>query len=272
MKNIIITGGTGGIGGYIVKKLQQKYHITVLGRNQSQYNSLKLSNKNVKFYALDISSESQIKLFFSKYRKNFSTLNGLINAAAVQPPIGNFIDNSSVAWSENLKINLFGSLNMIRYAIPLLKNNNHNKIINFSGGGATSARPGFSAYAVSKTGIVKMTEILASELKKYLIDINVVAPGAVNTRMLKEILDSREKITELEYDYALDREKTGGDPPNKIYELCEFLLSIKSNGISGKFISAVWDPWIKKSFQEKLKKDENFATLRRIDGYNYSKV
>ena len=75
-----------------------------------------------------------------------------------------------------------------------------------------------------------------------------------------------------EYDYALDREKTGGDPPNKIYELCEFLLSIKSNGISGKFISAVWDPWIKKSFQEKLKKDENFATLRRIDGYNYSKV
>ncbi len=57
----------------------------------------------------------------------------------------------------------------------------------------------------------------------------------------------------------------GGAPPEKAANLTVFLLSSESDGITGKFISAPWDPWENKEFQNRLKSDKDFATLRRID-------
>ena len=117
-----------------------------------------------------------------------------------------------------------------------------------------------------------MTEILASELKEDAIDVNAVAPGAVNTDMLDEILNAKDDVTVDEYKSALNRKKNGGESPSQITKLCQFLLSPSSNGISGKLLSASWDPWGSEIFQKKLKNEKDFAMLRRIDDRNFYKL
>lgn len=160
---------------------------------------------------------------------------------------------------------------MIRGAIPLFKKAGKGKIINFSGGGATSSRSNFSAYAVSKTAVVRLTEILAEEFSRYNIDVNAVAPGAINTGMLDEIIEACAKAGE-EYKRALERSREGGDPVEKVVELCRFLISPESDGISGKLISAIWDDYKSETFLERLRRDPDFCTLRRIDAINYDRI
>ena len=270
MKNIIITGGSGGIGGVLTKHfLNRIYSVTVIGKNKKRFENLKIESSNVQFYSLDISCLNDVQSFFNWFSSSNASLYALINVAGVQPPIGEFASNNDQEWENNLKINIFGTANMIKGAISLLKIGKHNKIINFSGGGATSSRPNFSAYAVSKIAIIKLTEILANELDKYSIDINAVAPGAINTEMLNEIIDAGSDYAGVEYTEAIKRHKEGGESPDKIVELCDFLLSEKSNRITGKLISAIWDDFNGEEFISRLKSDKDFCTLRRIDSLNF---
>ena len=273
MNDIIITGGAGGIGAKLTKHLIRKnYSITVIGRNKSRFENLSINSSNVQFYTIDISSTKDVELFYKWYSDLNNSIFALINAAGVQPPIGEFKNNNNQEWENNLNTNICGTANMIKGAIPLLKIGKHNKIINFSGGGATSSRPNFSAYAVSKIAIVKLTEIIAHELNKYSIDVNAVAPGAINTDMLKEIIEAGSDCAGVEYNDAIKRQKKGGESPDKIIELCDFLLSERSNGISGKLISAIWDDYKNEKFIKRLKNDSDFCTLRRIDSTNFDKT
>ena len=172
MKNLIISGGTGGIGSILTKSLLGENHnITIIGRNEKKFNASFFKDTNVNFFSLDISSFKEVEEFFKFYVDSNNSLFALINLAGVQLPIGNFLNNDYLEWRENLKTNIIGTANMIRCALPLLQKGKFNKIINFSGGGATSPRPNFSAYAISKISIVKLTEILAYELKDKCIDI-----------------------------------------------------------------------------------------------------
>ena len=273
MNDIIITGGAGGIGAKLTKHLIRKnYSITVIGRNKSRFENLSINSSNVQFYTIDISSTKDVELFYKWYSDLNNSIFALINAAGVQPPIGEYGNNNHQEWENNLNTNIFGTANMIKGAISLLKIGKHNKIINFSGGGATSFRPNFSAYAVSKIAIVKLTEIIAHELNKYSIDVNAVAPGAINTDMLKEIIEAGSDCAGVEYNDAIKRQKKGGESPDKIIELCDFLLSERSNGISGKLISAIWDDYKNEKFIKRLKNDSDFCTLRRIDSTNFDKT
>ena len=68
------------------------------------------------------------------------------------------------------------------------------------------------------------------------------------------------------------KQKTGGDSPDKIVELCDFLLSKKSNGITGKLISAIWDNFNREEFVSRLKSDKDFCTLRRIDSLIFDRL
>jgi NAD(P)-dependent dehydrogenase (short-subunit alcohol dehydrogenase family) len=144
------------------------------------------------------------------------------------------------------------------------------KIINLSGGGSTSPRPNFSAYAVAKTGIVRFTENLAEEVKEFNIDVNAIAPGAINTKMLEDVLHA-ENLAGIEYDEAVKRKKTGGNNPELAADLICFLASGLSDGITGKLISAPWDPWKENSYQNELRNNKDVAVLRRIDNKNFYK-
>ena len=80
---------------------------------------------------------------------------------------------------------------MIKKILPHFKKNNSGKIIQFSGGGASSTFPFFSPYSISKTAIVRFVENLSKEIEGSNIAINAIAPGPVNTRMLDEVFGLR---------------------------------------------------------------------------------
>jgi NAD(P)-dependent dehydrogenase (short-subunit alcohol dehydrogenase family) len=225
----------------------------------------------LEFRVADISSTKEVNTLYKVFRESGLTLHALINVAGVQPPIGAFEQLDPDDWDRNLSINLSGTVNMIRGALPFFKSAEGGKIINFSGGGATSSRPNFSAYAVSKTAVVRLTEILAEELREYNIDVNAVAPGAINTGMLDEIIEAGARAGD-EHERARKRKSEGGDPIERIVDLCRFLISSESNGITGKLLSAIWDDYKSTAFLKRLKEDPDFCTLRRIDAINFDHI
>ena len=108
-------------------------------------------------------------------------------------------------------------------------------------------------------------ETIAEELRDFNIDVNMVAPGALNTRLLDEVLVAGpEKVGKDFYNNSIKQKEQGGSPPEQGAALCVYLASEQSNGITGKLISAVWDPW--ETLHEKIAELENsdIYTLRRI--------
>ena len=103
---------------------------------------------------------------------------------------GSIETNDWSEWVKTIEINLFGSILMTRELIPIFKKQRYGKIIQLSGGGATNPMPNISAYAVSKAAVIRFMETIAEELKGFNIDVNAIAPGALNTRMLDEIMEA----------------------------------------------------------------------------------
>ena len=113
-----------------------------------------------------------------------------MNNAGVYGPKGLVEEVDWDEWEHAVRVNLFGSVLCSRAVLPHFRANGYGKIIQLSGGGATSPLPRLSAYAASKAAVVRFAETLAEELHDTGIDVNAVAPGALNTRLLEEILEA----------------------------------------------------------------------------------
>jgi NAD(P)-dependent dehydrogenase (short-subunit alcohol dehydrogenase family) len=189
----------------------------------------------------------------------------LVNNAGVYGPKGESDTVSFADWARAIEINLYGMFLPSQHGIRQMKKIGRGKIINLSGGGATSPLPRISAYAASKAAVVRLTETLAEEFRGFSIDVNAVAPGALNTRLLEEVLNAgAEAVGNEFYEKALQQRGSGGVPLEKGARLCLYLASPESDGITGKLISAQWDPWENlHAFREKLDKSDVY-TLRRI--------
>jgi 3-oxoacyl-[acyl-carrier protein] reductase len=154
---------------------------------------------------------------------------------------------------------------MTRAILPQFRSRKYGKIINLSGGGATAPLPRFSAYAASKAAIVRLTETLACELKEDGIDVNAIAPGALNTRLLDEVLAAGpEKVGQDFYERSLKQRDQGGASLARGAALATYLASADSDGITGRLLSAVWDDWAHLGdWREELERSDIY-TLRRI--------
>jgi 3-oxoacyl-[acyl-carrier protein] reductase len=147
------------------------------------------------------------------------------------------------------------------------------KIINLSGGGSGGPpTPTISAYVTSKVAVVRFAEVIAEEVKEHNIQVNSIAPGAVNTRLLDQVLAAADKLDKKFLERSIKQRETGGTPPEKAAQLALFLASDDSNGLTGRLISAVWDDY--QNFSKKL--DEinrtQIYTLRRIDNDTYKEA
>ena len=170
----------------------------------------------------------------------WTEVDAVICAAAIQGEIGPAMSVDPERWSATVRTNLDGTYFLIRALwAQLASESRRAKVICFSGGGATKARPNFSAYAASKTAVVRLVETLAVECAG--LDINAIAPGAINTRMTEQTALSAGAGPEAE---AAQRQLTaGGQPIEKVFELVKWLLSAESDGITGRLLSAQWDDW-----------------------------
>ncbi len=273
--NVIVTGGTEGFGKKIIENLIEKgANISFCARNISNvkeahkyFEKLKKNNQKILSMNVDVSKKDEVEDFIKYTKSELSTIDVLINNAGIYGPIGPIENNNWDEWIEAINTNLIGSILTMRSLIQTFKKQKKGKIIQISGGGATNPMPNFSSYAVSKTGIVRFVETLSCEMKKFNIYVNAVAPGALNTKMLDKVLESDQKKVGKEfYDKSIVQKENGGAGFQKGIDLINFLVSDKSNGITGKLISAQWDNY--KTWLSNLDdiSDSDVYTLKRIVG------
>jgi NAD(P)-dependent dehydrogenase (short-subunit alcohol dehydrogenase family) len=187
--NIIVNGGTRGIGRETVINLAQNINnqIIVTGRNKQSLDELSAANKNVITYPLDISMiEKEGRKFIEKVAEHFKTTDILLNFA------GFLVAKDFMEISDNearmiMETNFFGPASLIRFIKPLMHSGSHIVNISSMGGfqGSTKYK-GLSYYSASKAAIACLTECLANEFIPYRISVNCLALGAVQTEMLNE--------------------------------------------------------------------------------------
>ena len=254
---IVLTGSSSGIGQFLAESLEKRGHeICRLARSpQAGFG-----------FQCDVSDWNAVQRCAEKVAAKWTALDALICCAGIQDPIGPAMKIDPLAWRKNLAVNLDGTFFAIRALYLLLKKSSSRaKVICFSGGGSTSPRPNFAAYGVAKTGVVRLVEMLASEWVGNPPDINAIAPGAIFTKMTEEVLARGEKLAgQKEFESAAKLSHDNDARLAKVLGLVETLLSPRSDGISGKLISAPWDPWQNLSvLREELMKSDIY-TLRRI--------
>ena len=213
----------------------------------------------------DVSKREDCESWINTAVRELPEFSILVNNAAIHGAKGTLDEADWDQWVRTIEINLLGPMYLTRLAIGHFKSHRRGKVINLSGGGATSPLPRVSAYAASKAALVRMTETLAVELKDWNIQVNAIAPGAMNTRMLDEVLEAGpQKIGRELYERSLKQREQGGAPPDKAAELAVFLASDASEGITGRLISAVWDDWRKLPEMREMLASSDIYTLRRI--------
>jgi len=271
---VLVTGGSRGIGRAVAEKfLEEGAAVVIAARTAAQVRSsvAELGRAGrVQGIAGDVSREGDVRKIVREAERITGTLDVLVNAAGVQPPLGPFAQVDLKSWKKNIEINLMGTALCCRAALPGMLARGRGKIINFSGGGANSSRPNFSAYAAAKAAVVRFTEVLADEVRGHGIQVYAVSPGVVRTRMIEEILAAPADRVGSELEALRARERTGYDSARAAAELVSFLASPAAGNLSGKSISAVWDPW-REWAKGTAAPDGELYVLRRIDGRNFFK-
>ncbi len=226
-KRAIVTGASRGLGAAIAKAFEEA-GANVYAPTKSSF---------------DLSESPSIYRLW--LRKGAEPVDILVNNAAIIGPVGPSDEQCTAAWRECLEVNLISPMRLCALAVANMRESGRQgSIINISGGGATSPRPNYSAYATAKCGLVRFSETLAMEVEQYGIRVNCVAPGLLNTAM-----GSPE-----------------GDPPERAAQLVTWLASDDSRPVTGRLISAKWDPWDIPGFaagmgdqEYRLRRTERFA-------------
>jgi len=213
---------------------------------------------------VDVSDRDDVQTMAAQALEEFGKIDILVNNAGTYGPIGPLVDNDPEEWVRTIGVNLFGAFFCSRAVLPHMIHERRGKIVNLSGGGATSPLPNFSAYAASKTAIVRLTENLAEEVKKWNIQVNAIAPGGVNTKLTEEVLAAGAAAGEEMLERTHTQKKSGGVPPERPAALAVFLASEESGSLTGRLVSAVWDDWESMSDRIDQIMSSDLYTLRRV--------
>jgi len=269
--NAIITGGSQGLGKVIAEHyLAEGANVVVCARSDKELSATRaelsgqFAARKVLTRICDVSHEAQVNGLVDFALRELGSVQALVLNAGVYGPMGPTESVDLAAWRQAMDINLYGVLLPCRAVIPHFKKAGRGKIVVLSGGGATNPLPNISAYAASKAAVVRLMETLAEELKAFHVDVNAIAPGALATRLVDEVLAAGpEKVGAAFYEKNKQWKENGATPPELGARLAVYLASGESDGISGKLISAQWDPW-EKLHEFKADLNSDIYALRRI--------
>ncbi len=271
-KRTIVTGANRGLGEAIARRFYAEGSSVLLCARDAELlgevaGSLSGGEKSgsVLHITADISIPEEAERVLTMAERAWGGVDVLVNNAGVYGPLGRFHENDWKEWKRSIEINLLGSAYMTKLVLPFFIRQNGGRIIQLSGGGATGPLPNISSYAASKAAVVRFVETIAGEYLENNIFINAIAPGALNTRLLDQVLEAGSQcVGESFYGKALRQRETGGASLETAAALAVFLASDASHGISGRLISAQWDPWERlEDLCDALAKTDVY-TIRRI--------
>lgn len=196
-KVFVVTGGASGLGAATATHLVGLgAKVILVDMNQALGQEVQQHlGDNAEFVPLDVTDETQVQQFFEHVEKGYTQLNGLVNCAGIGPSakvLGRDGIHSLALFQKVLDINVVGSFNMLRYTAQLMAKyalnvgeEERGVIVNTASVAAFDGQIGQSAYAASKGAIVSMTLPLARELAREAIRVMTIAPGIMETPMLK---------------------------------------------------------------------------------------
>ena len=272
-KVALVTGASQGLGFNIAQRfIAEGASVVICARSSADLEHAEAElganlSKDQQLLALscDVSSTVEVDRMFQQLVDRFGTLDVVVSNAGIYGPLGPIDEVDWDEWLQAIAINLSGAAYVLRKSVIIMKPQGFGKIIQLSGGGATQPHPFANSYAASKAAIVRLAETIAEELKGMGIEINSIAPGALNTRLFEQILEAGpELVGRSFYDRTLKQKETGGAGFDDAVDLAVFLASSASDGISGKLISAVWDKWVEFPGQVDALASSDVFTLRRI--------
>jgi NAD(P)-dependent dehydrogenase (short-subunit alcohol dehydrogenase family) len=272
-KRALITGGSQGFGLAVARAFIAEgasvmlcaRGADLLYRAQEELAGMTGQNSRVLATPADVAAPDEVRHLVDSTLGQLGGLDILVCNAGVYGPKGPLQDVDWSEWSAAIGVNLMGVALACRAVLPHFLQRRSGKILVLSGGGATKPLPSLSAYAASKAAVVRLAETLAEEVREAGIDVNAIAPGAMNTRLLDEILEAGPaKVDAAYYKEAVRQKAQGGTALEVGAALCVFLASSAGDGITGKLISAVWDPWETLPKHLDDLKGSDIYTLRRI--------
>jgi len=270
-KNIIVTGGSQGFGRHIVEAfLAEGASVVFCARTAAdvavtltELSPALQTGQQLAGLTADVSDPASVDNLYARAAQ-LGPLHAVVNNAGIYGPIGPTEDIPLADWTQAWQVNVTGTLLVCQHAVRVMKPQGRGKIINISGGGATNPMPRFAAYAATKAAVVRLTETLAEEYRADHIDVNAIAPGALRTRLTAQVLAAGPDKAGADF-YAKNKKWSdeGAVDPKLGAALCVWLASAESNGISGKLISAQWDPW---------REPEKFRALAVGDVYTIRRI
>ena len=270
--NALITGGSQGLGKVIAEHfLREGANVVLCARNGKELAATRdelaklAPAQKVLAKPCDVSNEAEVNDLVAFALRELGPLHALVLNAGIYGPMGPTESVDLNEWRRAIDINLFGVLLPCRALIPHFKKAGRGKIIVLSGGGATNPLPNISAYAAGKAAVVRLMETLAEELKPHRVDVNAIAPGALATRLVDDVLAAgAEKVGAAFFEKNRQWKEKGATSPDLGAGLAVYLASSESDGITGRLISAQWDPWRRlHEHREELGKSDIYC-LRRI--------
>jgi NAD(P)-dependent dehydrogenase (short-subunit alcohol dehydrogenase family) len=271
-RTAIITGASQGLGKAIAEHfIREGANVVLCARSKPDLAATRnelakiAPRRKVLAHVCDVSNETQVNDVVEFALQEFGSVQVLVANAGVYGPMGPTESVDLNEWRQALEINLFGVLLPARALIPHFKKAGGGKIVVLSGGGATNPLPNISCYAASKAAAVRLMETLAEELRDFHVDVNAVAPGALKTRLVEQVLAAGpEKVGKAFFAKNKKWAEEGATPLELGAGLCVYLASKESDGITGKLFSAQWDPWrTMHEHREELAKSDIYC-LRRI--------
>ena len=235
-KNIIVTGATRGIGKEIALTLAQNgANFAINYRNYNEeveelINSIKEFGVEAIAVKCDVSKSDEVDNFISEVKNHFSSIDVLVNNAGITKD-GLLLRMKDEDFNSVLDVNLKGTFNTTKSISPIMIKQKHGKIINISSVVGIVGNAGQCNYAASKAGVIGFSKSVARELASRNINVNIVAPGYIDTDMTKSLPDKvKDEILK-----SIPMKKMGN--PKEVANLVLFLSSSLSDYITGQVIN-----------------------------------
>jgi 3-oxoacyl-[acyl-carrier protein] reductase len=236
-KNAIVTGGSQGIGAAISLELAReganvcltyRKHETEAQRYADEIRAL---GRKALALKCDISAFTEAESVVKAAMEAFGRIDILVNNAGMNWD-GVSWKMSEEQWDRVIAVNLKGYFNFARHVAPLMKDQKYGKIVNITSINGLRGKFGQTNYSASKAGIIGFTKALARELGAFGVNVNAVAPGLIETAMLKEA-EARDKIVEMAL-VEIVLKRLG--QPEDLANVVAFLASDKARHITGEVI------------------------------------
>ena len=229
-KNVLITGGTRGIGAACAELFMKKGYTVYSTYNKDEKSAEEISKKiGCKIFKMDITNRKAVRETIAKIISDAGKIDVLINNAGIaQQKL--FIDIEDNEWDNMIETNLTGVYNVTKEVLKNMISNNSGAIVNVSSIWGECGASCEVHYSTAKAGVIGFTKALAKEMALSGIRVNCVTPGMIETQM--NLAFSKEDIEEISNDIPMGRCGT----PMECAELIYFLSSDKASYITGQII------------------------------------